>query len=61
MRSNDASIAYRNATVMTVPLMQRTLRHKQRTVVTGTEPAQVVFVIAAALAIPALMALDFLS
>ena len=44
---------------MTLLVRQRTPRHKRRTVVTGTDPVQVVLMIVAALAIVILMALDF--
>jgi hypothetical protein len=40
---------------------QRNPHHKQRTVVTGTDPVQVVLMIVAALAVVTLMGLDFFS
>jgi hypothetical protein len=46
---------------MTLLVRRRTPRHKRRTVVTGTDPVQVVLMIVAALAITILMALDFFS
>jgi ribosomal protein S15P/S13E len=43
---------------MTMLVRQRTPRHKQRTVVTGSDPVQVMLMIVAALAVTTLMALD---
>ena len=47
------------AIAMTSLVRQRTPRHKRRTVLTGTDPVQVVLMIVAALAVTTLMALDF--
>jgi len=44
---------------MTLLVRQRTPRHKRRTVLTGTDPVQVMLMIVAALAVTTLMALDF--
>jgi hypothetical protein len=44
---------------MTFLVRQRAPRHKQRTVVTGTDPVQVMLMIVAALAATTLEALDF--
>jgi len=44
---------------MTSLVRQRTPRHKRRTVLTGTDPVQVMLMIVAALAVTTLMALDF--
>ena len=43
---------------MALLVRQRATRHKQRTVVTGTDPVQIMLMIVAALAIATLMALD---
>jgi hypothetical protein len=43
---------------MTSLVRQRPPRHKQRTVLRGTDPMQVVLMIVAALAVTTLMALD---
>jgi hypothetical protein len=44
---------------MALQVRQRSPRHKQRTVLTGTDPVQLVLMIVAALAVTTLMALDF--
>lgn len=44
---------------MALLVRKRAPRHKQRTVVTGTDPVQVMLMIVAALAVTTLMALDF--
>jgi hypothetical protein len=44
---------------MTSLVRQRTPRDKQRSVLRGTDPVQVVFMIVAALAVTTLVALDF--
>jgi hypothetical protein len=44
---------------MTSAVRQRAPRHKHRTVLTGTDPVQVVLMIVAAVAVTTLMALDF--
>jgi hypothetical protein len=50
---------YRRGTAMTLLVRQRTSRQKRRTVLTGTDPVQVMLMIVAALAVTTLMALDF--
>ena len=55
----SAKIQRLSEIAMTLFVRQRAPRHKQRTVVTETDPVQVVLMIVAALAVTTLVALDF--